>query len=128
MECTPNIDECTTSKLLPIIYPREVVKMPEILLVWTEVIISQDLEHIGWSTFSSNSQNINFIAKININENNYALSNIQLVSSINFSEIEGTGKLTALRGGEVKQFVNGEEAMTLKGSGIIGLTKSVFQD
>lgn len=128
LEYTPNIDECTTSKLLPIIYPREVVKMPEILLVWSEVIISQDLEHIGWSSLSSNSQNINFIAKINRNENNYTLSNIQVVSSINLSENEGTGKVTALRRGEVKQFVNGGEAMTLKGSGSSGLTKSVFQD
>ena len=128
LECTPNIDECTSSKLLPIIYPEELLKMPGIFLVWSEVIISQDLEHIGWTTLSSNLQDFNFIAKINKNENNYTLSNIQVVSSINFAEVEGTGKLTALRGGEVKQFVNGGEAMTLAGSGSSGLAKSVFQD
>jgi len=83
--------------------------MPEILLVWTEVIISQDLEHIGWSTVSSNSQNINFIAKIIRNENNYTLSNIQFVSSINFSEIEGTGKLTALREEKLNNLLMGEK-------------------
>ena len=128
LECTPNIDECTSSKLLPIIYPEELLKMPEIFLVWSEVIISQDLEHMGWSTLSSNLQDFNFIAKINKNENNYTLSNIQVVSSINFAEVEGTSILTALRGGEVKQFVNGGEAMTLAGSGSSGLAKSVFQE
>lgn len=64
LECTPNIDECTSSKLLPIIYPQKLLKMPEIFLVWSEVIISQDLEHISWSTISSNLQDFNFIEKL----------------------------------------------------------------
>ena len=132
LECTPNIDECISSKLLPVIYPKEVLNIPGIYLVWSEVIVSQDLEHICWSTLSTIYQDINFISKIHRNENEYTLSDIQIISSINFAEIiddkTKIPKLSALRGGEVKQFVNGGEAITLAGAGDSGLAKSVFQD
>ena len=131
LECTPNIDECESSELLPVIYPKEVLGLPGMYLVWSEIIISPDLEHMSWSTLSTIYQDVNFVAKIHKNEKDYTLSNIQIISSINFAEIiDGNEipKLTALRGGEVKQFVNGGEAMILAGAGGSGLAKSIFQD
>ena len=132
LECSPNIDECSSScELLPVIYPPEVVNMEGVTRVWSEIIISPD-EHIGWSTLSDVYENVNFIAKLQKNNANYTMTNVQIISTIGLIEYEdkskGIIKPTSIRGGEIKQFVNGGEALTLAGAGKQGLVKSVFQD
>ena len=131
LECTPNIDECISSKLLPVIYPTEVVNMDGVYMVWSEIIISPD-EHIGWSTLSTVFDDVNFLAKLQKNDDNYTMTNVQIISTIGFIEFEneekGIIKPTTIKGGEIKQFINGGEALTLAGGGKQGLAKSVFQD
>ena len=131
LECFPNIDNCTNSTLLPVIYPPEVVNMEGVYFVWSEIIVSPD-EHIGWSTLSSVYEDVNFIGQLVKNEDNYTITNIQIISTLGFiqyeDEKEGIFKNATLRGGEIKQFTNGGEAITLAGAGDSALAKSVFQN
>ena len=131
LECEPDIDNCIKSVLLPVIYPDEVVNMEGVYMVWSEIIVSPD-EHIGWSTLSSVFEDVNFIGKLVRNENDYTISNVQIISTLGFieyeSEEEGIFKHSSIRGGEIKQFTNGGEALTLAGAGEDALAKSVFQN
>ena len=131
LECEPDIDNCNKSVLLPVIYPDEVVNMEGVYMVWSEIIVSPD-EHIGWSTLSSVFEDVNFIGKLVRNENDYTISNVQIISTLGFieyeSEEEGIFKHSSIRGGEIKQFTNGGEALTLAGAGEDALAKSVFQN
>ena len=132
LECFPDIDNCQNSSLLPVIYPPEVVNIEGLNYVWSEIIVSPD-EHIGWTTLSSVYDAVNFLGKLEKNENNYTISNIQIISSLGFIEYEnqqeGIFKHRTIRGGEIKQFTNGGEALTLAGAGgESALAKSVFQN
>ena len=131
LECSPNIDESESCQLFPVIYPSEVVNLAGVYMVWSEIIISPD-EHIGWSTLSTVYENVNFIAKLQKNDANYTMTNVQIISTLGFIEFEdenkGIIKKTEMKGGEIKQFINGGEALTLAGAGKEGLAKSVFQD
>ena len=131
LECSPNIDDCQQSQLLPVIYPSEVLNLEGIYFVWSEIVVSPD-EHIAWSTLSFIHDNVNFIGKLERNETNYIITNVQIISTLGFIEYEdkekGILKHDTIRGGEIKQFVNGGEALTLAGSGDMALAKSVFQN
>ena len=63
---------------------------------------------------------------------NYIITNVQIISTLGFIEYEdkekGILKHDTIRGGEIKQFVNGGEALTLAGSGDMALAKSVLQN
>ena len=130
LECSPNIDQCDSSKLLPVIYPSEAVNLPGVYFVWSEIIVSPD-EHIAWSTLSSVYDDVNFSGKLVRNEDNYTISNVQIISTVGFVERDENDiellKDVPIRGGEVKQFTNGGEAITLAGAGNAALAKSVFQ-
>ena len=132
LECSPNIDDCQQSQLLPVIYPPEVINLEGMYLIWSEIIVSPD-EHIAWSTLSLVHDNVNFIGKLERNETNYIITNVQIISTLGFIEYEdkekGIFKHDTLRGGEIKQFVNGGEALTLAGGSVdSALAKSVFQN
>jgi len=105
--------------------------MPGVYFVWSEIVVSPD-EHIAWSTLSSIYENVNFLAKLQRNEKNYTLTNIQIISTLGLIEYEDEKKnifkKTPIRGGEIKQFINGGEALTLAGAGNSALAKSVFQN
>ena len=120
LECQPNIDDCKDSKLYPVIYPQEVVNMEGVYMVWSEIIVSPD-EHIGWTTLSSVYNNINFIGKLDKGEENFTISNVQIISTLGLIDYEDEEqeifKDGILRGGEVKQFTSGGEAITLAGAG-----------
>ena len=131
LECFPDIDNCLNSTLLPVIYPSEAVNMPGIYMVWSEIIVSPD-EYIAWSTLSKIYYNVNFLGKLVKNDNNYTIIDIQIISTLGFIQYEdkekGILKHDTIRGGEVKQFTNGGEAITLAGAGDSALAKSVFQN
>ena len=131
LECFPNIDQCLSSKLYPVIYPDEAVNLPGVYFVWSEIIVSPD-EHIAWSTLSSIYENVNFLAKLVRNDDNFTMEKIQIISTLGLIEYEDEEKKilkkVPIRGGEIKQFTNGGEAVTLAGAGDSALAKSVFQN
>ena len=132
LECFPNIDDCKNSTLSPIIYPEEVLNLKGLYRVWSEIIISPD-EHIGWTSLSLVIDSINFLGKLIKTDKNYTITNVQIVSNFGPIEYEDEEKKilkkTVLRGGEMKQFINGGEALSLAGAGqVTPLAKSVFQN
>jgi len=131
LECSPSIDDCQNSELLPVIYPPEAIDLEGVYFIWSEIVVSPD-EHIAWSTLSMIHDNVNFIGKLVKNETSYIITDVQIISTLGFIEYEdkekGILKHDTLRGGEIKQFVNGGEALTLAGAGDAALAKSVFQN
>lgn len=132
LECFPNIDNCTSSTLYKVVYPDEAVNLPGVYFVWSEIIVSPD-EHIAWSTLSFVYSNINFLGQLVKGKENYTITNVQIISTLGLIEYEDEEKRIfkdgECRGGEVKQFTNGGEAITLAGAGSSDstLAKSVFQ-
>ena len=133
LECFPDIDNCENSALYGVIYPKEAVEMDGVYFVWSEIIVSPD-EHIAWSTLSFVYDNVNFLGQLVKGEESYTITNVQIISTLDFIEYEDEEnkifKDGVLRGGEVKQFTNGGEAITLAGAGASDstLAKSVFQN
>lgn len=132
MECTPSLDNCESSKLLPIIYPPEVVNNNDTMFIWSEIIISQDNEHIAWTTLHMVLGAVNFIGRLKRLDDAYEIVDAKIISSIDALKIdpEHPGYLIAspMRGGEIKQFVHGGTAATLVGAGSSGIATSVLQD
>ena len=76
---------------------------------------------------------MNFLGKLIKNDINYTIINIQIISTDNFMEYEDKEKKIfkkmVFRGGEIKQFIHGGEALTLAGAGTeTPLAKSVYQN
>lgn len=78
--------------------------------------------------------NVNFLGQLVKGEENYTITNVKILSTLGLVEYEDKEnkifKDGVLRGGEVKQFINGGEAITLAGGGASDstLAKSVFQN
>ena len=132
LEYFPNIDNCTNSTLYGVIYPKEAVEMEGVYFVWSEIIVSSD-EYIAWSTLSFVYDSVNFLGKLVKGEDNYTITNVQIISTLAFIEYEdedkGIFKDGVIRGGELKQITNGGEAITSVrvGASNYTLAKSVFQ-
>ena len=80
LECFPNIDNCTNSTLFNVVYPDEAINLPGVYYVWSEIIVSPD-EHIAWSTLSFVYSNINFLGQLVKGEENYTITNVQIIST-----------------------------------------------
>ena len=126
LECYPSLDNCNESNLLQIEYPEVVVNNS--FLVWSEVVVSQDNNHITWSALGTYGAAI-FIATLNRTDSLYKLNNVRLLSGSDFFEQDGDKLIPIpIRGGEMKQFANGGTAVTVAGSTHTGIAKSVYID
>lgn len=132
LECTPDIDTCRSASLIPVEYPWDLETNPAYFLIWSEIIVSQDNEHVCWTTLGGPGGCIVGVGKLKREENKYTIGNPQVVSSSERyapdPDHEGCLIPLPIRGGEVKQFVNGGSAISLVGSGRTGSSDSVVQD
>lgn len=120
LECTPDLDSCTHSKLVEVVLPEEIARIPGVFMRWSEPIIAPDNEHICFSTLTGTGA-FNFLGKLVRKEEKYVVEDACLISSVNDitpdPEQEGFFRKNTQRGGEVKQFVKGGRAITLAGGG-----------
>lgn len=120
LECTPDLDSCTSSRLVEVVLPEEVTRIPGVFMRWSEPIIAPDNEHICFSTLTGSGA-YNFLGRIVRRESEYVVEDACLISSINEvtpdPENEGFSCRNVMRGGEVKQFVRGGRGITLAGGG-----------
>lgn len=131
LECSQSLQNCSDADLIPLNFPEELSKENDSFRLWSEVVISQDCEHVSWTTLDKNLFSYNFLAKIKRVEKGYNMSNVQIISnSFNdgYNETSKILNIDTIRGGEVKQFVKGGLGLTLAGTDGMGLTKSVYQD
>ena len=132
LECSPDIDHCEKTELVPIQYPWLMQKDPRNFMVWSEVIIAPDNEHMSWTTLRTDIGAANCIGLLKRKKSNYRIEKSQIISTISFFEKDKTKKgyllPQAMRGGEVKQFVKGGTAISLAGAKRGGTADSIVQD
>ena len=120
LECTPDLDHCTSSELVEVVLPEEVMGIPGVFMRWSEPIIAPDNEHICFTTLTGAGA-FNFLGRLVKREAEYVVEDACLISSVNDitpdPENEGFFLRNLQRGGEVKQFVRGGRAITLAGGG-----------
>ncbi|EAY17065.1 hypothetical protein TVAG_297440 [Trichomonas vaginalis G3] len=132
LECEEELQNChDKAKLTKIIYPPEFTNSSTLWLVWSEPVVSQDMKKLVWTMLDTKLGSVNFIADLNKEEEGYKLINAKIISTLKFIDRDpSTGNviLPTVRGGEIKQFVNGGSALTLAGAGDHGLARSVYQN
>lgn len=160
LECEPSIDEVTDpekqTKIIPIEYPEELLKFKSLFMLWSEIIISPDNVHMGWSSLlytgaivfisrlerlESHSNERNFISpRIDITRNKnvandvkYVMKNVQIVSDLAYMKVDPDhpGFIIPskyIHGGEIKQFTFDCQKLTLVGATTSGLARSVLQN
>ena len=131
LECNPDIDSCVKAELVPVEYPDYIRNNSAITHHWSEIIISPDNNHIAWTMLIGFGA-ANFIGKLEKVKNKYIINDVKLISSEGFltedTENEGYLKMSAIRGGEIKQFVHGGTAISVAGIKNGALCDSVIQD
>ncbi len=132
LECYPDIDNCETTKLVPVKYPWNIYDDQSTYMHWSEIIISPDNKYICWTMLRSDVGAANGIGELVRYEDKYIIENPKVISSSEFleedSDNEGYMIPQPLRGGEVKQFVKGGTAISLVGAKDSVLPDSVVQD
>ena len=120
IECEPDLDNCESSKLLEVIFPEEISKIPGLFMRWSEPIIAPDNEHVCFSSLTGSGA-YNFLGRLTRTEGSYLMEDVRIISTVNGMEPDpdapGCYKQTVQRGGEVKQFVRGGRSITLAGGG-----------
>ena len=120
LECSPDLDHCTSSELVDVILPGEVEEIPGIFMRWSEPIIAPDNEHICFSALTGSGA-YNFLGRLIRHKDAYAVEDACIISNVNDIEPdpdnEGFYRRKVQRGGEVKQFVRGGRGISLAGGG-----------
>lgn len=129
LECTPDLDRCTSSELVEVVFPEEIYEIPGLFMRWSEPLIAPDNEHICFSSLTGNGV-FNFLGSLVRKESHYAMEDMCIISTVNEVEPdlenEGFFRTKVSRGGEVKQFVRGGRGITLAGGGTC-ITESTLQ-
>lgn len=132
LECTPNIDNCTSTNLVPIVYPESIAADTRTTARWSEVIIAPDNKHMSWTMLRSDIGSAAAMGSLVRHPDNYVIENVQLISTIPYFENDpnNTGYIIpqTLRGGEVKQFVRGGNAISIVGEKQYSTPDSIVQD
>ena len=131
LECTPDIDNCEKSALVPVRYPASLYDDKRVLFHWSEIIVSPDNKHICWTALSMSSAAV-FIGQLKRNDADYSIEDVKTISSSEFLLPDPNNKdcviPVPLRGGEVKQFVRGGTAVSMVGGKNSVLSDSVVID
>ncbi|WP_139991492.1 hypothetical protein [Paenibacillus paridis] len=132
LECTPDIDTCTNATLVPIAYPSILEEDERTTHHWSEIIIAPDNKHISWTILRSDLGAAVAIGVLERKTDHYAIENAQLINNIHSFEHDPTNPgfiiPCPLRGGEVKQFVRGGNAISIVGGKNNSTTDTIVQD
>lgn len=130
-ECTPDIDTCTNIQLVPVEYPEIISEDENTTHHWSEIIIAPDNKHISWTLLRVGGAAA-AIGELVRHADAYVIENSQLISTlVSFKDDPvnpGFILPQPLRGGEVKQFVRGGNAISIVGAKCNATTDSVIQD
>ena len=128
---TINISSCDKGVVIPVNYPKEVVNNKFTYKTWSEMVVAPDNEHVAWTSLNIACGAINFLGKFKREENTYEIIDSQIISTINFIEKDPTNETILIpkipRGGEIKQFIGGGNALSLVGTQPDEFVKSVYQ-
>ncbi|MCU6798154.1 hypothetical protein OB236_39110 [Paenibacillus sp. WQ 127069] len=132
LECMPNLDNCKSTKLVPIVFPSILEQDANTTHHWSEIIIAPDNKHMSWTMLRSGFSAAALIGVLERKTDNYVLEHVQIISTVqgfkNDPNHQGFIIPNPVRGGEVKQFVKGGNAISLVGAKENSTTDSVVQD
>ena len=130
-DTTKNISSCEKGVLIPVNYPEEVVNNNNTYKTWSEMVVAPDNIHVAWTSLNMACGAVNFLGKFKRTENSYEIEESKIISTINFVEPDPTDESILItkipRGGEIKQFIEGGNALTLVGTQPDEFVKSVYQ-
>jgi hypothetical protein len=131
IECAQSLESCTQPALYPVEYPPEVAGGEHVSHRWSEIIVAPDNRHIAWTTLLSNYSALVFLGELEKAGASYRIVHPTIVSTLDpFAKDPShpDGVLPQpVRGGEVKQFVDGGAAISLVGAVKRDLPDSVVQ-
>ena len=130
-DTTKNISSCDKGVVIPVNYPEKVVNNKFTYKTWSEMVIAPDNEHVAWTSLNMACGAIDFLGKFKRETNSYEIIDCQIISTINFIEKDPTNETELItnvpRGGEIKQFIEGGNALSLVGTQPDEFVKSVYQ-
>ena len=95
------------------------------------MVVAPDNIHVAWTSLNMACGAVNFLGKFKRTENSYEIEESKIISTINFVEPDPTDESILItkipRGGEIKQFIEGGNALTLVGTQPDEFVKSVYQ-
>lgn len=119
IECSSSLETCDDAALLPVEYPAEVSSGDHISHRWSEIIIGPDNRHIAWTTLLADYSAVVFTGDLVREGAGYTIRDTHIISNIDLVKPDPAHKDGVLpvqvRGGEVKQFVAGGEAISVAG-------------
>ena len=126
-----NISSCEKGVLIEVNYPEEVVNNMFTYKTWSEMVVAPDNVHVAWTSLNMACGAINFLGKFVRKENSYDIVESKIISTYNFIEPDKDNSTILIpkmpRGGEIKQFIEGGNALTLIGTLSDSFVKSVYQ-
>ncbi|MGN6711205.1 hypothetical protein [Anaerocolumna jejuensis] len=132
LECTPDIDSCTSAKVVQIAYPSILADDPKTTVRSSSTIIAPDNKHAAWTMIRSDIGAAVAYGTLTRNPDNYTIENTQLISTVPYfiNDPNKAGYIIpqTLRGGEVKEFVNGGMVISVAGQKIYNTADSIIQD
>ena len=130
-DTTKTISSCEKGVLIPVNYPEIVVNNRFTYKTWSEMVVAPDNIHVAWTSLNSACGSVDFLGKFKRTENSYEIEDCKIISTINFVEPDPTNESILItkipRGGEIKQFIEGGNALTLVGAQPDEFVKSVYQ-
>ena len=133
-ECSDNtktIRECEKGVLIQVNYPSSVDGNQYTMKTWSEMVVAPDNIHVAWTSLNKACGAINFLGKFKREENSYEIVDTKIISTIKFLEPDKSDPTILIpktpRGGEIKQFIEGGNALTLVGTLPDTFVKSVYQ-
>jgi hypothetical protein len=130
-DITKTISSCEKGVLIPVNYPEEVVNNNYTYKTWSEMVVAPDNIHVAWTSLNMACGAVDFLGKFKRTENTYEIEESKIISTINFVEPDPTDESILItkipRGGEIKQFIEGGNALTLVGTQPDEFVKSVYQ-
>ena len=130
-DTTKNISSCEKGVLIRVNYPEEVVNNTDTYKTWSEMVVAPDNIHVAWTSLNMACGAVDFLGKFKRTENSYEIEESKIISTINFVEPDPTDESILItkipRGGEIKQFIEGGNALTLVGTQPDEFVKSVYQ-
>ncbi|MGO4533500.1 hypothetical protein [Leifsonia sp. 2MCAF36] len=132
LEVTPDLDTPASASLIGVDYPWDLTSDPLTSHHWSEIIVSQDDEHIAWTILRTDLSAVVALGRLHRGPDRYTIEDPAIISSPSLltpdPRREGYYTTRPLLGGEVKQFVRGGSAIASVGDGGAALTDSVVQD
>ena len=130
-DSSKTIESCEKGVLIKVNYPSIVVDNQFTYKTWSEMVVAPDNVHVAWTSLNMACGAVNFLGKFKRTENSYEIIESKIISTIYFLEQDPTNTSVLIpktpRGGEIKQFIEGGNALTLVGTLPETFVKSVYQ-